>query len=136
MPLSEDELRDIGRETGTKVVIQAKCKERAQFVLDEIESSTEHENFAIAAITDPKKAKNTLLIGVDAQVQNLNEFYPDIPLKSLLLTELARIRAVAEQTDKKNPEPTIRQVSQMYADLHEKLEDVMLEDFKRCECGG
>jgi hypothetical protein len=135
MPLSEEEIRTIGSETGKKMVVSAKCKERAEFILDEIESATEHENFAIATITDLKRAKNDMLTGVHAQVQNLNEFYPDMPLKSMVLTELSKIKVIVEQTDKKNPEPTIHKVAEAYDNLHNKLLDMLLEDFTRCQCG-
>ena len=138
MALTAEEIKSIGRETGKKIVVKSKCKERVQFVLDEINQASEHQletiTLALPSVSF-KKAKSEILFDVKSHIDTIKEFYPDMPIKSLLLHELENIKSQAEKADREEEKNVvITRAADGYRTIQEKLLDVMLEDFKQCEC--
>jgi len=136
MSLSQDEIKSIGQQTGKKVVIQAKCKERADFVLGEIKDVREHElsiyNAARPEVTR-EKAKKMLTADLVSAIDTVKEVYPDIPVKSILLKDLELIKYNVDSSGN-SKDAIILEAAEGFRTLQGKLFDVMLEDFKQCEC--
>lgn len=133
MALTDQEIRDIGARVGVKLV--ERCKERAEVVLDSIHELKEHENAILFSASKPKKAKEEMLFQINSQIETVKEFYPESPLKNILLNDLADIKAEALNTDKENPQPSILKVAEKYGSAEGDLLRLMLTDFAYCQCG-
>ena len=111
MALSEKEIRDIGARAGAKLL--EKCRERAEIVLDGIHDLKEHQIAIIESISNPQKAKEEMLRQINSQLETM-EYYPENPLKKMLLNNLSDIKEEALKTDEDNPEPAIEKVAKKY----------------------
>ncbi len=133
MPLTEEEIKSIGREAGGIMVVKAKCKERAGFVLELMTDVRDHQVEIMRAIVDPK-ARRSVINTISSQIDTIKETYPDSPTKSLLVDDLTAIKNRAEQNTSGGTMAFVEQTAQGYVGLHDKLSDILLEDFKQCEC--
>jgi len=133
MPLTEEEIRSIGSHSAIKVL--GKCTDLADFMIDQLETVKEDQNNIMFTLLTPKKAQREMLFQLNSHIETVKEFYPDFPVRVVLLDKLGHMKTVAEHADKNNPESAIKQVAEEYEALHNQLRDIFLHDFTYCACG-
>ncbi len=133
MPLTEEEIKSIGREAGGIMVVKAKCKERAGFVLELMTDVRDHQVQVMNAAVDPK-ARRSVIYTINSQINTIKEAYPESPTKALLIDEHTAIVTQAQRKISSGTLSFIKETAQDYVSLHDKLRDILLEDFKQCEC--
>ncbi len=135
MPLTVDEIKTIGQKTGKKVVVHEKCKERADFVLELMTDLRDTQVEIMSAIVDPK-ARRSVISRISSEIDSIREVYPESPTTLLIIDELTAIKKKAEQNTSGGTMAFVEQTAQGYVGLHDKMRDVLLEDFQQCSCEG
>jgi hypothetical protein len=138
MALTEEEIKSIGRQTGKKVVVNARCKERAEFVLETSRLMERYRNSIIDDMTlnVPKTARDAMAQRIQGNIEMANR-YPNGPIKVVMEESLSKLKALVERvTKEEEPSQFIGPISTEYLSAESKLLDLMLKDFKECECNG
>ena len=137
MTLSEEEIRSIGRETGKKVTIQAKCRERARVVSDARTYLSKKERDLAATVEsgDTKRILKKMKSEVEDSIDGANALFLDSPMKTVILDSLTTAKTIADGADKEDPVGAVQEIAREFDSLiHDKLFTMMLADFKQCEC--
>ena len=135
--LSMEEVLSIGRRTG-KIV--GNCKKRATFVLDWIQDTREFRNNVILVMTPEQRrsARKQLDMLLDSRMGTLRQ--RSIQGNQSLLVDktmavLEESKEVVKRMDDDLPMPAITDVARKIYFLESSLLDILLDDYKRCECG-